>query len=146
MGVLLGVDMKRRVEWDAVDHVFEGRGVEVKSGAYVQSWSQARPSRIVFDIAPKRTLDLNTNTYSDLPIRPAAVYVFCLWPEMDREICPTDLTQWRFWVLCTARIQQAFGAQKSVGLTAIQKIAPSCDHTGLRDAVIAALAEGAPMP
>src|SRR6059036_3832748 len=42
-----------RIEWNAVD--FEGRSykIEVKSSAYLQTWSQSGPSLIRFDIAKK---------------------------------------------------------------------------------------------
>ncbi len=146
VGTLLGIDLTLRVEWDAVDHVFEGHGVEVKAGAYVQSWAQTRPSRITFDIARKQAYDPKTNAYRYTPGRSADVYVFCLWPEQDRAVSPLDVTRWRFWVLPTTRIDQAFGAQKSVGLAAIERLTTSCDHAELRDRVRAALSGTAATP
>ncbi len=42
-----------RVEWDAFDAVTEnGVRVEVKSSAYLQSWRQAKLSRITFSTRP----------------------------------------------------------------------------------------------
>ena len=43
VAVALGVDDQPRIEWDAVDLRYEGRGIEVKSAAHHQSWPQARP-------------------------------------------------------------------------------------------------------
>lgn len=146
VGTLLGIDLTLRVEWDAVDHVFEGHGVEVKSGAHVQSWAQARASRIVFDIARKRAYDPRNNSYGETPVRSAAVYVFCVWPVEDRAVSPLDLTRWRFRVLSTARVDQAFGAQKTVTLSRIEPLTEPCDYTTLRERVRAALAESSTTP
>lgn len=62
VGSALGVVEGPRVEWDAVDLRYRGRAIEVKSAAYVQSWAQARPSVITFDVARKRGWDAETNT------------------------------------------------------------------------------------
>jgi len=42
----LGLDDAVRVEWDAVDLRYEGKAIEVKASAYVQSWPQSQPSDI----------------------------------------------------------------------------------------------------
>ena len=54
-----------RVEWDAYDlKAGEGLKIEVKSAAYLQSWSQSAPSPIRLDIAHKRAWYAETNTYA----------------------------------------------------------------------------------
>lgn len=73
-----------RTEWDAVDVISpSGIRIEVKCAAYVQSWTQPRPSTISFDIAPKQARDAQTNTTSPEAIRSADVYVFALLKEQD---------------------------------------------------------------
>ncbi len=47
VGAALGVLDKPRVEWDAFDLIYQGKKIEVKSSAYLQSWQQNSPSRIV---------------------------------------------------------------------------------------------------
>ena len=58
----LGVSGDPRVEWDAVDLRYQGKKIEVKCSAYLQSWSQPAPSRISFDIEKKRGWDAASNT------------------------------------------------------------------------------------
>jgi hypothetical protein len=72
--------------------------LEVKSAAFVQSWEQARPSTISFPIEQ----------------RLATAYVFCLLAEEDPELVnPQDLSQWRFWVVPTAKLH---GDRRSIRL------------------------------
>ena len=59
-----------------------GFPIEVKSSAYVQSWT-SEPSRIQFDIARKKAWDPNTRTYSYEAVRSAQIYVFCLHTEKN---------------------------------------------------------------
>jgi len=129
----LGVTDRPRVEWDAYDLEYRGKKIEVKCSAYLQSWAQKRPSKIIFDIAKKRTLYTDTNTYSDVPIRPADCYVFCLFKEQDPAKADVlDLDQWKFYVVSTEKIEKKFGDQKTVGLNTIQKICESVNFKKLR--------------
>jgi hypothetical protein len=51
----VGSTAEVRREWDPFDGVTpEGITIEVKAGAYVQAWAQARPSPIIFRIGPAR--------------------------------------------------------------------------------------------
>lgn len=58
----LGLLDTPRVEWDAVDLRYQGRGIEVRAAAYLQSWHQSHPSAIRFRIANTRAWDTQTNT------------------------------------------------------------------------------------
>ncbi len=72
--------------------------LEVKLAAFVQSWQQVRPSTISFPIEQ----------------RVATAYVFCLLAEEDRDLVdPQDVSQWRFWVVRTAKLH---GDPQSMGL------------------------------
>jgi hypothetical protein len=91
---------QHRVEWAEHDIVGPGWTAEVKAAAYIQSWNQAKPSRISFKIEKR------TSTF----------YVFALLAEQDRSrVNPEDLSQWRFWLVPTAELP----AQKSIGLAAL---------------------------
>ena len=69
-----------RTEWDAYDiETQTGLKVEVKSGAYLQSWKQENLSSIQFSIRPTFGWDSETNTTSSIKERQADVYVFCLY-------------------------------------------------------------------
>ncbi len=51
----LGIEKSTRTEWDAYDLEMEnGIKIEVKSGAYLQSWKQEKLSQISFGIAPTK--------------------------------------------------------------------------------------------
>ncbi|MFB5663719.1 hypothetical protein [Alteribacillus sp. HJP-4] len=56
----LGITNKPRIEWDKADFLYEGNFIEVKSSAYIQSWKQNQPSRIVFYIPKARAWDYTT--------------------------------------------------------------------------------------
>lgn len=132
----LGVTDKPRIEWDAYDLEYKSKKIEVKCSAYLQSWAQKRPSKIIFDIAKKRILDTDTNTYSDIPIRPADCYVFCLFKEQDPDKADVlNLAQWKFYVVATEKIEKKFGDQKSIGLKAIQKICKPVRYHGIKDII-----------
>ena len=127
-----------RVEWDAVDVVSKsGCKIEVKSAAYVQSWQQERPSRIVFDIASKQAWDAQTNSYSRARKRSADVYVFALLTEQNRvSVNPLDLNQWQFYIISSASLDQQVGEQKSISLASLQRLSPSvCDFHKLGETI-----------
>ena len=134
----LGLATGCRVEWDACDlRGPDGLRVEVKSAAYVQSWAQARASRIVFGIQPSYAWDASTNTSLTERRRSANVYVFCLLHHADAAtLDPLDLDQWRFYVLPTAILDQRFPRQKTMSLSTLLALQPTgCGYDGLADAV-----------
>lgn len=140
VGTALGVESTGRAGWDAVDLRWRGAAVEVKAAAFVQAWPQARPSAIQFDIARRYPWFAVTNTYGTARVRSADCYVFCLYPERDRDRADAlDVPAWRFWVLSTARIDAVFGDQKSVALSRLEALTAAVGVDGLVGAVGAAL-------
>ncbi len=122
----LNVANTTRVEWDSIDVVSpSGVKIEVKSSAYLQSW-KAKPSRITFDIKRRLAWDWQENRFvSEDPSRTADVYVFCLLDHQDPEtVDPTNLRQWRFFVISTKELDAKLGDQKSLGLTALHALNP----------------------
>ena len=95
----LGVDPgEHRIEWAEVDVTVGEITLEVKSAAYVQAWSQEKPSVISFPIEQ----------------RVATAYVFCLLDGQERELVdPQDPSQWQFWVVPTSKLHPE---RKSIGL------------------------------
>ena len=133
VGAVLGVIDSPRVEWDAVDLVYRGKTIEVKSAAFLQSWQQDRPSRIVFDISRKKSWYAATNTWSAEPLRAADCYVFCLYPETDPQKADIlDIPSWRFFVLSREVIDQEFKDQKSVSLKTLQKTLEATNSKNLK--------------
>jgi hypothetical protein len=142
VGTLLDCLPTTRTEWDGVDLVYQGHGIEVKSGGYVQSWEQKGPSKLIFDIAKKLSWDAATNTYASIKARPAKVYVFAIHHEQDRSLANAlDLSQWLFYVVPTVVLDQTFGDQKSVVLSRIQTIAEPVTGADLRVAVNIAIGD-----
>jgi len=129
----LGVLDSPRVEWDSVDLRYRGKGIEVKSAAYLQSWQQDRLSVIRFDIAKKRAWDAETNTYAPRPIRSADCYVFCLYSETDpARVDVLDVAAWQFYVLSTGQINRELGGQKTVGIGRVQGMCEPVLYGGLK--------------
>ncbi len=142
VGATLGVTDSPRREWDLVDLRYRGKKIEVKSGAYCQSWSQTAPSKIIFNIRESRGWDHDTNTWIESPTRSADCYVFCVFTEQDRanaHLRVIDLGAWEFYVLPTTQINQAFGKQKTVGLNPIKNLCPPVEHAQLKNTIDAAL-------
>lgn len=132
----LGVTNRLRVEWDAVDLTYKGKGIEVKSAGYVQSWAQTKPSLIVFDIGKKRSWDAGTNTYSKGPVRASDCYVFCLHDEKDKDKANVlNIATWRFFVIRTEEIGKVFGDQKTVSLSSIKTLTDEVDCSGLKEKI-----------
>jgi hypothetical protein len=131
----LGAATLPRIEWDAYDVLTpEGVRVEVKSSAYVQAWTQARPSSIRFGGLNGRTWD-SAAGYAASATYNADVYVFALVTARDHaSYDPLDLAQWRYWVL-PRQIVEGTG-QKSLTLPRVESLAREpVSHDGLSQAV-----------
>jgi hypothetical protein len=136
VGHALGIVETSRTEWDYVDHRYNGKTIEVKSAAYVQSWSQEKPSTISFDIAKKTPWDAETNTYGTEPARSADCYIFCLYAETDATKANVlNLDDWKFYVLSTRMINGEFKDQKRVALSRIVRLCDAVPYSQLNDAV-----------
>lgn len=130
-----------RTEWDAYDlETSQGIKVEVKSGAYIQSWEQKKHSSIQFGIRPTQGWDSSSNEYTKQIVRQADVYVFCLLRHKDQvTINPLNLEQWVFYVLPTKVINESVGSQKSITLNSLDKLNPrKCEYGDLHAAIIQA--------
>ncbi|PCH52976.1 MAG: hypothetical protein COC20_01525 [Cellvibrionales bacterium] len=121
-----------RTEWDAYDiETYEGVKVEVKSGAYIQSWSQKQLSKIQFGIRPTQGWDSKTNSYSTEFVRQADVYVFCVLKQKNQEtIDPLNLDQWDFYVLATNQLNKTVGGQKTITLGRLKELEPTAVSYG----------------
>ena len=121
VAVALGADQGVREEWDAFDITTpECLKIEVKSSAYLQSWDQKQPSRIIFDIEPKQAWQSN-NTRGEAK-RHADIYVFCLFAHQKRETAnPLNLDQWEFYIAPSHDLDVKLGLQKKISLGALKK-------------------------
>ena len=120
-------DGETREEWDECDLRYQGTKVEVKTSGLDQTWHQDRRSPPRFDIKRRTWIwDAQTgeSTPHDPPIRPAAVYVFCLHepiPATNDNV--RDPACWKFWVVSTRRLDNELGSQKTVGLSTLDGLA-----------------------
>lgn len=114
--------------------------IEVKSGSYVQSWAQAKPSNIVFSIRQTRAWD-SISGYQDEVRRQSDLYVFCLYSVQDREQAdPLTLDGWTFYIIPTSTLDDVCGAQKTLSLPSLLKLNPvQTDFSGVKDAVLSFL-------
>ncbi len=101
VGEALGCTTTMRSAWDDYDLLTaEGIRVEVKSAAYLQSWSSECPSPIRFTGLARQS-SYPTDDPSDLaPDFHADVYVFALLATKEPvPYAELDMEQWEFWVL-----------------------------------------------
>lgn len=126
-----------RDEWSAYDlETPEGIKVEVKSAAFLQSWSQASYSQVSFSIKESQIWDADTNKFSNSRKRHADVYVFCLLNHMDkRTVDPMNLDQWEFYVLPTDLISKKIVGSKSISLSKLRSMVDSVSYDDLANTI-----------
>ncbi|MBV5335842.1 hypothetical protein JZU48_02225 [bacterium] len=126
-----------RVDWTPWDLTTpSGIKVEVKSAAYIQSWSQTGPSKITFSVARKRGVVGDSGVLDNDPRHHAHVYVFALLAETDQTVIdPLDLDQWEFYVVPTSVLEQRERSQHSITLPSLRRLAKELTWAQLADAV-----------
>ena len=121
----LHITSQVRYDWEAFDLLYDTHRIEVKSSAYVQSWSQPKNSKISFDIRPTKSWCEETRRRSLVACRQSDFYVFCLLAHQDKEtINPLDLFQWSFYVLPTKTLNAKVADQKSITLNSLLSLGP----------------------
>jgi hypothetical protein len=144
VGTAIGLDPKNlRVEWDSYDlETKNGIKIEVKSAAYIQSWSQQKFSNISFSIKPTKHWESETSIYRGEPKRHSDLYVFCLLKHKDQEtIDPLKMEQWEFYVLPTYRLDNYKRSQTSITLNSLQKLIVPVKYSELKDSIANAYEE-----
>lgn len=139
----LGINENIGGTWDSFDLLYNGKGIEVKSAAYVQSWRQKKESYITFSVRPTVGLIEDTGTYDNDRKRQSHAYVFCLLKHKDKQtVNPLNLDQWEFYVVPTAQLNKYIPTQKTVAFSFFTKygIAP-CSYIKIRANVDKAIAE-----
>lgn len=113
-----------RADWLPFDITSpSGRRIEVKSAAYLQSWTKENLSNIIFDIAPKRAWSADGAMASEKK-RNSDLYVFCVYTACTREESLLNLDLWDFYVLPTYALDNMSLNQKSIGLKSLLKLNP----------------------
>jgi len=138
VAMALGITEGISGSWDKYDLLSkEGIRVEVKTSAYLQSWSQQNLSKIRFGIQPTYGWDSITNEYDIEQKRQSDVYVFCVLKHIDQvTLNPLDLSQWEFYVLSTAALNKAVPAQKTISINKLLNIgAKKCEYATLYETI-----------
>jgi hypothetical protein len=141
----VGAASRPRVEWDACDvRTPDGLRLEVKSGAYLQAWEQAKLSTVVFGGLNARTW-LPGVGYSAAGYYNADAYVFAVLTATQHDHYDAlDTDQWAFWVL-PQHVVAATG-QRSLRLSRVEVLAGSAvAYAGLAERIreVSAAAESA---
>lgn len=125
-----------RQDWTAYDLLSNsGRKIEVKSSAYLQSWSKDSLSKIKFSIRPTRSWDVENN-YSEDVKRWSDLYVFCLYASKSKNDSPLQLEQWEFYLLPTYVLNEKCENQKSITFCSLLALSPvKANYDTLQDAV-----------
>jgi hypothetical protein len=135
----LGIPLTEpRDEWKPYDlEMPEGIKIEVKSAAFIQSWSQGRLSRISFSIRRTRGWSADTGTFDEGPRRQADVYVFALLAHTDKStVDPLNVAQWQFFVVPTSVLDARTRSQHSITVPTLRKICGGhCTYNDLAKAV-----------
>lgn len=128
----LGCKDKVRVEWEAYDLITDdGIKIEVKSAAYLQSWTQSKLSSIQFGIGKALGWSSDTNEFSKVKERASEFYVFCLLAHKDKAtVDPLNLEQWTFYVLPTRILNEKVPDQGSITLNGLKKLKPKMAKFG----------------
>jgi hypothetical protein len=118
----LGIEPVGRASWDDYDlEMPDGTTVEVKSSAYLQSWTQSKPSVLQFGGLRGRTWSPEDG-YSETQEYRADVYVFCVQTATTQEeYDPLDLEQWEFCVLPRQVLEER--GTKSIRWSVVKRLA-----------------------
>ena len=112
-----------RDEWDTHDiETPDGITIEVKSSAYLQTWSQKEEAVPEFSIAATQGVDSASGQYSEEKKRRSDVYVFCLLNHRTKAtLDPLNMEQWTFYVVSTATINRVIPKQQTIRLRPLKK-------------------------
>ena len=130
-----------RIDWIEYDLLLKKKKIEVKTSAYLQSWSKEGNSKPTFSIRPARAWTPEFGYVE--PPRHADLYVFCLNTEREWKSADSiDLDKWKFYPVLTSKIEAKYKEQKTIGLKAIEQLCQNyCDYSDLKHTVSQLLKE-----
>jgi hypothetical protein len=135
----LGIDLSiPREEWSAWDLTSpEGIRIEVKSAAYLQSWTQQNLSKIIFSIRPAQPWNSATGSFADKSQRSADAYIFCLLKHQDKEtLDPLNLDQREFYILTTVELNSYRHDNATISLQSLQKLTAGIPFGRIRETLL----------
>jgi hypothetical protein len=125
----------RRKGWDNYDvESASGTRVEVKASGYLQSWAQAKHSRLDFGRVAARAWDENTNEFSAAAEVRADVFVFCVQTCKDPAAYDVlDVAQWDFYVVPARAVR--LSGYKTVSISWVRQHADPVGYDELAAAI-----------
>lgn len=134
----LGRTETRRKGWDNYDVLTNSRvPVEVKASGYLQSWPQAKHSRLDFGRVAARSWDEDTNEFSAEREVRAEVFVFAVQTCKDPDAYDAlDLTQWEFYIVPAEPVREC--RYRSVSISWVRRHAEPVRFMDLGSAIDAA--------
>lgn len=113
-----------RCEWDAHDlTTSDGLKIEVKSFAYLQSWSQRKLATPRLSIRATLAWNRDTGTYESVRRRQCDLYVFAVLAHQDKAtVDPLNLDQWQFYVVSARLLDERLTGRRSIDLRGIERL------------------------
>ncbi len=96
----------------------DGMRLEVKQSASRQTWTTSKPSKAIFDVAPRTGRNEPTGWVEEFG-RAAQIYVFAHHDIFDDSADHCDVTQWVFYVVPTCKLPDV----KQISLNTVKALA-----------------------
>lgn len=109
----------------------DGLRLEVKQSAAMQSWSNCKPSKAIFDVAARTGYWEGGTEWTAKAGRPAHLYVFAHHSIYGDDTDHRDPLQWKFYVVPSRDLPNV----KKLGLAAISTLTSAVPIIGLADKV-----------
>ncbi|MBD1870313.1 hypothetical protein H6F95_24070 [Cyanobacteria bacterium FACHB-471] len=124
VGLALELTIPSRQDWEPFDFCYQGKRIEVKSSAFIQSWQQKKLYNPAFSIKK-----------NSKGTRESDFYIFCLYSEQIRSRAnPLRIEDWKFWVAPTPVLKESVLDKKNVSLRTIESYFESgVSYSQLRD-------------
>jgi len=131
----LNIPLSVRDTWDDYDLITpDGIKIEIKSGAYLQSWEQNELSKIVFTGLCGQALDAENGRRGGEAQFRADIYIFAVQTAKKHdEFNQLDLAQWEFYMLPQKLLLNR--GTKSMSLSALRKLVKPVNFCGLSSSV-----------
>ena len=120
--------------WYYFDILYKTFRIEVKSSSYIQSYTRqsGKLSSPRFSIG-KKPIDFPSLNKSSIPIRNNDFYIFALHNCKDvNEYNPLEISQWTFYIVSTAYINENFDNYSALSLKKVEEIASPCTYENIR--------------
>ena len=141
----LNIDLGLRLSWDDYDLITsDGIKIEVKCGAYLQNWNQAKHSELVFGGLCGQVWDEAEGRRGGTAKYRADIYIFAVQNALTHdEYNAMDLTQWEFYILSKKQLEEK--NTKSISLNVVKRMVNSVLFTELADSIKSIIGNGQPL-